>query len=107
MKMFSGNELIAESKIVDGNKYLYLNEDAKSYPIDLFGFPDNKRKRVDMFRLIKWMETRACPPERCGIETILSDLNLKKYDAVAIARSNDFQSIADDFRLEYDSNEEA
>ena len=107
MKLYAGDKLIAESVKEGKTKYLVLDPNAEEYPTDLFGTPRNKRLKVGMSCIIKWMEARACPPDRVGIEDILKELRMDRYDAYTIAKHNSSRSLADNFRLEFDDAESA
>ena len=100
MKLYAGDKLMAESVKEGKTIYLVLDSNAEEYPTDLFGTPRMKVYKVPLDKVIKWIESRACPPNRVGIEVILKDLGLVKYDAYKIAKHNLCRSMADNFRLE-------
>ena len=97
--IYQGDNLIAESDDTPG-KWMKLKEGVTDYPISLFGYGEDKKEEVCITDLMKWAECRACPPNRCGIEKILKELKLDKYDAFKIAMASNFRTMHDDYRVE-------
>ena len=98
IKLYHGDELIGS--IIPPFGKMELKRGVKKYPLTLFGFGPDKKDSVDYIEIIKWVESRACPSERIGIEKILDSLRFEKYDGFAIARENKARTFYDEFRLE-------
>ena len=97
--MYQGDNLIGVLEDAPFGE-MKLKEGVTNYPLALFGIGPDKKDTVTYHDILKWAEERACPEDRIGIEDILRELELDRYDAVSIAFENEFRTIHDDFRLE-------
>ena len=101
LKLYQGNNLIGVLEDAPFGK-MVLREGVTNYPISLFGYGPDKKESVTYFDILKWADDRACPEDRYGIDDILKELELDRYDSVAIATANNYRTIHDDFRMEFE-----
>lgn len=96
IKIYKGNKLIArEIQFV-----FYPEENVEQFelPIYMFGL---KGEPVDMSAFKKWVKTRIVPQERLDIDKVLDDLNLDRYDYMAIAKLTQCRRIQDDYWVDF------
>lgn len=96
IKIYKGNKLIArEIQFV-----FHPEEDAERFelPIYMFGL---KGEPADISAFKKWVQTRIVPLERLDIDKVLDDLNLDRYDYMAIAKLTQCRRIQDDYWVDF------
>ena len=99
--LYNGERLIATTEQIDGLYYLVPTKDITSpYELPLWLFKMSTEP-APLTRFNEWLETRVFPPNRIGVEELLYQLGLDRYDPLLIAKETKAKQMTDKFWVDF------
>ncbi len=98
--IYNGDTLIAITEQIDGLFYLVPLPGITTYELPLWLFKMSTEP-APLTRFNEWLETRVFPPNRIGVEELLEQIGLDRYDALLIAKASQARQMTDDFWVDF------
>lgn len=98
IRIFSGNTLVAKYN-KDTNMIESINS-GKALPLDLFEEPFGDK--VDMIKFTNWVSKRIFPESRCGVDELIKEMGLEKYEPMKMVRMTNAILVSDDYSVRWD-----